>query len=196
MQKLCGLVGMPLVGEVFLFTGQPWRILGFFCLLYHQLPPCFTTLVYWAFNTSRIFCWCFVISLLSINNYFLCLWYYTKLLTAGHDNDNGTCEVSFWEELPCGIYSISFDARSTDGCLVGEVKRHEWTNESLKELVEWKRTCIVPKPGDISSSYHEDLLSQHESNSACLHNLQSVSGIYYSSSLWCQNLDTKVPILW
>ncbi|KAG7032257.1 Asparagine synthetase domain-containing protein 1 [Cucurbita argyrosperma subsp. argyrosperma] len=94
---------------------------------------------------------------------------------SGHDNDNGTCEVSFWEELPCGIYSISFDARSTDGCLVGEVKRHEWTNESLKELIEWKRTCIVPKPGDISSSYHEDLLSQHESNSACLHNLQSVS---------------------
>lgn len=47
-QKLCGLVAMPLVGEVFLFTGQQWRILGFCCLLHHQLLPYFTALVYCA----------------------------------------------------------------------------------------------------------------------------------------------------
>ncbi|CAK9316770.1 unnamed protein product [Citrullus colocynthis] len=95
---------------------------------------------------------------------------------SGLEGDDGSCEVSFWEELPCGIYSISFDALRTDGYLVGEVKRHEWTNESLKELVEWKRTCIVPEPGDSSTPYHKDLLSQHQSHSACLPNLQSVSG--------------------
>ncbi|XP_022149042.1 asparagine synthetase domain-containing protein 1 isoform X2 [Momordica charantia] len=96
--------------------------------------------------------------------------------SSGLDDDNGTCEVSFWEELPCGIYSISFDAQSRDCCLVGAVKKHEWTNESLKELVEWKRTRIEPEPGNISASYLKDFLSQHECNSGCLHNLQSISG--------------------
>lgn len=117
---------------------------------------------------------CFVVSLLFINNAF-CAYDFT--LIAGLEDDDGTCEVSFWEELPCGIYSISFDALRTDGYLIGEVKSHEWTNESLKELVEWKRTRIVPEPGDISTPYHKDLLSQHQSHSACLPNLQSVSGI-------------------
>uniref|UniRef100_A0A9I9D2Q0 Asparagine synthetase domain-containing protein 1 n=1 Tax=Cucumis melo TaxID=3656 RepID=A0A9I9D2Q0_CUCME len=96
--------------------------------------------------------------------------------SAGLEVDSGTCQVSFWEELPCGIYSVSFDAQKTDGCVVGEVRRHEWTNESLKELVEWKRTRIEPEHGDISTPYHKDCLSQHESHSTCLHNLQSALG--------------------
>ncbi|KAL0538835.1 hypothetical protein IC582_022995 [Cucumis melo] len=95
---------------------------------------------------------------------------------SGLEVDSGTCQVSFWEELPCGIYSVSFDAQKTDGCVVGEVRRHEWTNESLKELVEWKRTRIEPEHGDISTPYHKDCLSQHESHSTCLHNLQSALG--------------------
>lgn len=116
-------------------------------------------------------------------------------LIAGLEVDSGTCQVSFWEELPCGIYSVSFDAQKTDGCVVGEVRRHEWTNESLKELVEWKRTRIEPEHGDISTPYHKDCLSQHESHSTCLHNLQSALGMYFCSSLWCYSLETKVQIL-
>ncbi|KAK9276100.1 hypothetical protein L1049_005631 [Liquidambar formosana] len=57
-------------------------------------------------------------------------------------------ENDFWEELSCGIYSISMDASKVDGRLVGEVKRHEWTNPILKGLIKWERTSIEPKSED------------------------------------------------
>ncbi|KAF7827969.1 asparagine synthetase domain-containing protein 1 isoform X1 [Senna tora] len=59
---------------------------------------------------------------------------------------------SYWEELPCGIYSVCVDASSSNGCLFGEVRRHEYTSSMLKELIKWERTSIEPKYEELPSS--------------------------------------------
>ncbi|XP_026381143.1 asparagine synthetase domain-containing protein 1-like [Papaver somniferum] len=53
--------------------------------------------------------------------------------------------INFWEELSCGIYSICFNASETKECLVGEVKKHEWTDPLLSELIKWERSDVEPK---------------------------------------------------
>lgn len=63
--------------------------------------------------------------------------------------ENGMSNLNFWEELSCGIYSISMESSKVDGCLLGEVKKHEWTSPMLKELIEWERTAVDPKPKDL-----------------------------------------------
>ncbi|TVU49588.1 hypothetical protein EJB05_00903, partial [Eragrostis curvula] len=59
-------------------------------------------------------------------------------------SDNTT--ASYWEELPCGIYSIhlkGFIKNSKEDCIV-EVRKHEWANSSLIKLIKWERKQIVP----------------------------------------------------
>ncbi|KAJ8548026.1 hypothetical protein K7X08_021262 [Anisodus acutangulus] len=48
----------------------------------------------------------------------------------------------FWEELPCGVYSLSIGASGTDEDLIGEVL----------ELITWERTSVQPKPEDLCAS--------------------------------------------
>ncbi|XP_061991324.1 uncharacterized protein LOC133709560 isoform X2 [Rosa rugosa] len=79
--------------------------------------------------------------------------------------ENGTTKLGFWEELPCGIYSVSIDAPDGDGSLVGEVKKHEWTNAMLEELIKWERTSVEPKPKELHSSRCETVRGQHDMNS-------------------------------
>ncbi|KAL6570960.1 hypothetical protein OROGR_000510 [Orobanche gracilis] len=62
------------------------------------------------------------------------------------DDGKGKVELNFWEELPCGVYSISMSPIKTSGRLIGEIKKHEWTDSGLKDLVTWDRTFIEPKP--------------------------------------------------
>lgn len=57
-------------------------------------------------------------------------------------------EINFWEELPCGVYSMRLSASKSDVNVNGQVKKHEWANPMLKELIEWERTLIQPKPED------------------------------------------------
>lgn len=59
---------------------------------------------------------------------------------------------NYWEELPCGVYGISIDGSRADGYLVGEVRKHEWMNSTLKELIEWERKLIEPNHDDSSPS--------------------------------------------
>ncbi|XP_016435480.1 uncharacterized protein LOC107761729 isoform X3 [Nicotiana tabacum] len=66
----------------------------------------------------------------------------------------GITKIDFWEELPCGVYSLSIGASGTDEDLIGEVLKHDWTDPKLKELITWERTSIQPK--------HEDLLASRQ----------------------------------
>lgn len=44
------------------------------------------------------------------------------------------------------------DALETDGCLVGEVKMHEWTNPMLRGLIKWERALVQPTPDNLQFS--------------------------------------------
>ncbi|XP_028107508.1 uncharacterized protein LOC114306469 [Camellia sinensis] len=79
----------------------------------------------------------------------------------------GTSEMDFWEELPCGVYSMRVGASKLDANMVGEVKRHEWTDPILNELIKWDRTSVQPKPEELNVSrmkfpgWQHDMLSVH-----------------------------------
>ncbi|GFY88728.1 asparagine synthase family protein [Actinidia rufa] len=66
--------------------------------------------------------------------------------------DCGMREIHFWQELPCGVYSIRVGASKLDGNVVGEVKKHEWTDPMLLELTNWERTDVQPKPEELNVS--------------------------------------------
>lgn len=69
---------------------------------------------------------------------------------AGLNAENGNSIHRFWEELPCGVYSISFGVSDPGLCVLGEVTKHEWRNTIWKELIEWERNFVVPRPEDLS----------------------------------------------
>uniref|UniRef100_A0A2P2KX64 Uncharacterized protein MANES_05G109800 n=1 Tax=Rhizophora mucronata TaxID=61149 RepID=A0A2P2KX64_RHIMU len=52
----------------------------------------------------------------------------------------------FWEELSCGVCSLMIDASKLDGGLVGEARKHKWTNFMLTELINWDRASVEPEP--------------------------------------------------
>ncbi|XP_052206075.1 uncharacterized protein LOC127810572 isoform X2 [Diospyros lotus] len=64
----------------------------------------------------------------------------------------GMSELNFWEELPCGVYSIQLGAAKLDANVFGEVKRHEWTDPMLNELIKFERTSVLPKPEVLNGS--------------------------------------------
>ncbi|XP_010258029.1 PREDICTED: asparagine synthetase domain-containing protein 1 isoform X2 [Nelumbo nucifera] len=74
-------------------------------------------------------------------------------------------DLSFWEELPCGIYSICLDASKANDCLVGEVRKHEWSNPELKELIEWERTFVEPKSEHLNFPHLPVVGDQHAMHS-------------------------------
>ncbi|XP_024018287.1 asparagine synthetase domain-containing protein 1 isoform X1 [Morus notabilis] len=66
----------------------------------------------------------------------------------------------FWEELPSGIYSMNVDAPSGDGFLVSDVRKHEWADSMLQELINWERACVEPRPEDLHTSRCKTLTVQ------------------------------------
>ncbi|XP_037432780.1 asparagine synthetase domain-containing protein 1-like [Triticum dicoccoides] len=69
-------------------------------------------------------------------------------LEAGADPDfSDHTKVCYWEELPCGIYSIHLKdldnnaACTKEGCVV---RKHDWTDSSLHTLIRWERKSTVP----------------------------------------------------
>ncbi|XP_047967076.1 asparagine synthetase domain-containing protein 1 isoform X4 [Salvia hispanica] len=90
------------------------------------------------------------------------------------EEEKGKTELDFWEELSCGVYSVSITPLKMGGYLVGEVKKHGWTDVGLKELITWERTGIEPKPENLSGYFSEcpliqhDVLSDFSSESDCL----------------------------
>ncbi|KAI3763695.1 hypothetical protein L2E82_13689 [Cichorium intybus] len=72
-------------------------------------------------------------------------------------------ELNFWEELPCGVYSLAMSASKMDEKLVGKVKRHNWTDPLLEDLIKWERTFVEPKPEDLTES-DKMFSSEHRGN--------------------------------
>ncbi|CAN1838790.1 Asparagine synthetase domain-containing protein 1 [Linum perenne] len=52
---------------------------------------------------------------------------------------------NFWEELSCGLYSVSLNYSKQDGYIAGVVQRHEWANNELQELIRWERASVIPQ---------------------------------------------------
>ncbi|KAL7170644.1 hypothetical protein ACSBR2_035512 [Camellia fascicularis] len=87
--------------------------------------------------------------------------------SSDHGEEYGTSEMDFWEELPCGVYSMQVGASKLDANMVGEVKRHEWIDPILNELIKWERTSVQPKPKELNVSrmkfpgWQHDMISVH-----------------------------------
>ncbi|CAA0828756.1 Asparagine synthase family protein [Striga hermonthica] len=79
------------------------------------------------------------------------------------DDEKGKVEVNFWDELPCGVYSISMSPMKPDGHVIGKVKKHEWTDSGLKDLVTWERTCIQPKSKSLNATSFRNAQTMEES---------------------------------
>ncbi|XP_047047855.1 asparagine synthetase domain-containing protein C4F6.11c [Lolium rigidum] len=95
-------------------------------------------------------------------------------LESGADPDfSGGTKVSYWEELPCGIYSIhlkrleNIAACMKEGRFV-EVRKHDWTDCCLHTLIRWERKSTVPTtsvPGKSSVDEGNQQLSPSFRNS-------------------------------
>jgi hypothetical protein len=124
--------------------------------------------------------WRVIITLYLIDNHLIYILFFTptaptvKVMESGEDNDfPESTNMSYWEELPCGIYSIQLKSLEKSGmCMkeacVSEVRRHDWINSSLDELIQWKRKSIVPTVDDLTShqnSVGDYCLSQSFRNS-------------------------------
>ncbi|XP_076947218.1 uncharacterized protein LOC143619084 [Bidens hawaiensis] len=70
-----------------------------------------------------------------------------KNFDSGYESGSG--EPNFWEELPCGVYSLSMNASEMDGNLVCNVKRHDWFDPLLQELLKWDRILVEPTPDNL-----------------------------------------------
>ncbi|ESW29826.1 hypothetical protein PHAVU_002G101900 [Phaseolus vulgaris] len=68
---------------------------------------------------------------------------------------NGIGCLSYWEELPCGIYSLHVDVSKSGGYLVAEVKMHEYANCMLTELIKWDRISVEPSSEDLKTCCHK-----------------------------------------
>lgn len=48
---------------------------------------------------------------------------------------------------------MTVGAPDRDGFMVGEVKKLEWTDAMLEELIKWERNCVEPKPEELHTSH-------------------------------------------
>lgn len=63
---------------------------------------------------------------------------------------NSTHEICYWEELPCGIYSIELKISNENvhfmkEDLFGVVRKHRWRNPQLTKVISWDRLLLDPK---------------------------------------------------
>ncbi|WVZ90897.1 hypothetical protein U9M48_037151 [Paspalum notatum var. saurae] len=85
-------------------------------------------------------------------------------LVSDPDMPNNT-KASYWEELPCGMYSIHMKDIEKNGTLMKEgwaveANTHEWMDSSLNELIQWERKLTVPTVDNNSIDRGNHHLSQ------------------------------------
>lgn len=85
---------------------------------------------------------------------------------ADNEDVKGVKKLNFWEELSCGIYSMSNVDSRMDGYPVGKVRKHSWTDSSLEQLIQWERTHVEPMGEELYASCKEDTSKQHHLHSA------------------------------
>lgn len=84
---------------------------------------------------------------------------------ADNEDDKELNKSSFWEELPCGIYSISMGDSRMNGYLAGELRKHNWTDPNLEKLIQWDRSHVEPRDEKLYDSSEKDANKQHLSYS-------------------------------
>ncbi|PIA57680.1 hypothetical protein AQUCO_00600423v1 [Aquilegia coerulea] len=90
---------------------------------------------------------------------------------------DGIPDHDFWEELSCGIYSLKLDKLKLVGCLVGEVRRHDWIDPELNELIKWERTYVECKSYEINSLGVSDERAHHITKSTSANGTSSKLGV-------------------
>ncbi|CAJ1939726.1 unnamed protein product [Sphenostylis stenocarpa] len=73
---------------------------------------------------------------------------------AEDETQNGIGCFGYWEELPCGIYSVHVDVSKSSGYLIAKVNMHEYTNAMLNELIKWDRISVDPSSEDLQTYCH------------------------------------------
>ncbi|XP_017223437.1 uncharacterized protein LOC108199924 isoform X2 [Daucus carota subsp. sativus] len=94
----------------------------------------------------------------------------SSICKSSDSNHSEITELSFWEELPCGVYSLSIQALDTDKHLVSQVRNHDWTTVMLQELIKWERSSVAPVTEQINFSAL-NIQSSQDMPSACLVNM-------------------------
>ncbi|KAH9322258.1 hypothetical protein KI387_016897, partial [Taxus chinensis] len=93
----------------------------------------------------------------------------TSCRSCGHKGDNcqtddyiegkeadGADDLDFWDELACGIYSISletgkefvYNKKDLFVSIVGRVEKHDWCSPQVKKLLNWERCFVEPGSDD------------------------------------------------
>ncbi|KAL6623542.1 hypothetical protein ACP70R_033421 [Stipagrostis hirtigluma subsp. patula] len=105
------------------------------------------------------------------------------------DPDLSECmKASYWEELPCGIYSMhlkDFRKNSTwvnEGCIV-EVRKHNWTDSSLNKLIQWERKSIVPTAENNSVGEENNQSEESTDNRAAKKDLPSDFSLFAANCI-------------
>lgn len=80
--------------------------------------------------------------------------------SSDNGDDKGLNKSGFWEELPCGIYSMSVGDSRMNGYLVGELRKHNWTDPNLEKMIQWDRTHVEPKDEELYVSSKMDTSKQ------------------------------------
>lgn len=88
----------------------------------------------------------------------------TDRTVSDRDMSNHT-KASYWEELPCGIYSMHMkDIGKHGACMkegwIVEVNTHKWMASSLNGLIKWERKLTVPTMENIPVDRGNHQLSQ------------------------------------
>lgn len=75
---------------------------------------------------------------------------------------------------------MSVDVTKSDGRFLGEIRKHEWTNVMLKELIEWERVSVEPKPEELYFSRSKTLSAECDTTSASSGMLLLNYNFYYA----------------
>jgi hypothetical protein len=75
------------------------------------------------------------------------------------------------------------DASNSNGFLVGEVQRHEYTNSILNELIKWERISIEPSSENLQTSRHKLSRMQQDLHSISLESVPHEAGDYHDSAI-------------
>ncbi|KAL9262580.1 Asparagine synthetase domain-containing protein [Drosera capensis] len=85
--------------------------------------------------------------------------FFNSLSCLVNETEDGSISLSYWEELPCGVYSLTMGGiHIAEECIEAntylhtKLRKHEWTNSTLQALIDWERKFVVPTHEHLHSS--------------------------------------------
>ena len=77
--------------------------------------------------------------------------------TVSTDNNEDVHSFQYWDELQCGIHSMSLNSKELQGTsnfsFIGLTQLHEWEDPLLRKLVMWDRQYFDPRNFKDALSY-------------------------------------------